>query len=82
MTSTQAAITSLEASQRNQGAILQDLQTQVGILARQNTTRALGTLPATTVPNPRDPHQHQQLDAIFTRSGKTISVDPVPARQE
>ncbi|CAL1401853.1 unnamed protein product [Linum trigynum] len=89
MTSTQATITrldqsvaSLEAGQRNQGAILQDLQTQVGILARQTTTRAPGTLPATTVPNPRDPHQHQQLDAIFTRSGKTISADPVPARQE
>ncbi|CAL1386664.1 unnamed protein product [Linum trigynum] len=24
----------------------------------------------------------QQLDAIFTRSGKTISADPVPSRQE
>ncbi|CAL1405398.1 unnamed protein product [Linum trigynum] len=82
MTSTHAAITSLEAGQRNQGAILQDLQHQVGILARQNTTRAPGTLPATTIPNPRDPHQLQQLDAIFTRSGKTISADPVPARQE
>ncbi|CAL1372017.1 unnamed protein product [Linum trigynum] len=82
MTSTQDGITSLEAGQRNQGAILQDLQTQVGILASQNTTRAPGTLPATTIQNPRDPHQLQQLDAIFTRSGKTIYADPVPARHE
>ncbi|CAL1400879.1 unnamed protein product [Linum trigynum] len=87
MTTTQAtvmrldqSIASLEAGQRNQGAILQDLQHQMDSMARQINTRALGTLPATTIPNPREPHQ--QLDAIFTRSGKTISADPVPARQE
>ncbi|CAL1371045.1 unnamed protein product [Linum trigynum] len=74
------SIASLEAGQRNQGAILQDLQHQLGGIARQNNTRAPGTLPATTIPNPREPHQ--QLNAITTWSGKSTSVVPAQARQE
>ncbi|CAL1353874.1 unnamed protein product [Linum trigynum] len=73
-------IASLEAGQRNQGAILQDLQNQVGDIARQINTRAPGTLPATTIPNPREPHQ--QLNAITTRSGNSTSVVPAQAREE
>ncbi|CAL1411322.1 unnamed protein product [Linum trigynum] len=74
------SIASLEAAQRNQGAILQDLQQQIGGIASQKNTRAPGTLPATTIPNPREPHQ--QLDAIFTRSGRPTSATPAQARQE
>ncbi|CAL1382714.1 unnamed protein product [Linum trigynum] len=70
----------LEACQRNQNAILKDLQNQIGGIARNNITRAPGTLHANTIPNPREPHQ--QLDAITTRSGKTTSVVPALARQE
>ncbi|CAI0395305.1 unnamed protein product [Linum tenue] len=70
-------IASLQAGQRNQGAILQDLQNQIGGIARQNNTRAPRTLPAPTVPNPREPHQ--QLNAITARSGKPMLQDPTSA---
>ncbi|CAL1388543.1 unnamed protein product [Linum trigynum] len=73
-------ITSLEAGQRNQDVILQDLQNQIGGIARQNNPKAPGTLPATTIPNPRKPHQ--QLVAITTKSGKTTSAAAAQARQE
>ncbi|CAL1403166.1 unnamed protein product [Linum trigynum] len=37
---------SLEAGQRNQSAILQDLQNQIGGIAQNNSTGAPGTLPS------------------------------------
>ncbi|CAL1360957.1 unnamed protein product [Linum trigynum] len=70
----------LEAGQRNQSAILQDLQNQIGGIAHSNNTRVPGTLPGNTIPNPHEPHQ--QLDAITTGSGKTTSTIPALARQE
>ncbi|CAL1394868.1 unnamed protein product [Linum trigynum] len=70
----------LEAGQRNQSAILQDLQNQIRGITRHNNTRAPRTRLANTIPNPRKPRQY--LDAITTRSGKTMSTIPAPARQE
>ncbi|CAL1388902.1 unnamed protein product [Linum trigynum] len=52
----------------------------MGSMARQNTTRTLGTVPATTIPNPREPHQ--QLNAITTRRGKSTSAVPSQDREE
>ncbi|CAL1406967.1 unnamed protein product [Linum trigynum] len=70
----------LEAVQRNHSAILEDRQNQIGGIAQNNSTRAPGTPPINTIPNPREPHQ--QLDAITTKSGKTTSIVPASARQE
>jgi hypothetical protein len=49
---------------------IQRLETQVGQLAKELSTRKRGEFPTQTVPNPRG---HEQLKAITTlRSGKTI----------
>ncbi|CAL1406731.1 unnamed protein product [Linum trigynum] len=61
----------LEVRQKNTQAVLQDIQTQLGSVAKAVAQRAPSTLLVHTIPNPAVPNAH--LSVITTRSGKVTA---------
>ncbi|KAJ0520261.1 putative nucleotidyltransferase, Ribonuclease H [Helianthus annuus] len=57
---------------KNQGASLQNLERQMGEMARQLQQRPQGGLPGNIVPNP---NSHAHAKAVMTRSGRGATVD-------
>ncbi|CAL1406016.1 unnamed protein product [Linum trigynum] len=62
----------IEAGQRNQQALLQDMDTKIGHLADALASKPAGTLPGQPLPNPRN--HKEGLHAIMLRSG-TVTAD-------
>ncbi|GJT89673.1 hypothetical protein Tco_1078518 [Tanacetum coccineum] len=81
--------TKVEQGQKNNQAVIQDLETKFGRISNHQSSRTMGMLPSNTQTNPKPstsnerpyrppPARNEHVNVVFTRSGKTYDPPANP----